>query len=118
MAIWPADHPGRICFKCGREVYKFWVDDIYPPPGNCTDEAPHPRYCQDFQASCINYLQAIRLMDKAPHPDFLARLERAGVTLDEAIRWRDDFVAQKDAEDADFFASLGIPTPAQQEGQT
>lgn len=105
---WPKDHPGRICAKCGREIYWLWVDPVYPPPGTCQDKAENPAICDTFKAHCVGHLQVCRLMDKAPHPDFLERLERAGVTLEQAIVWRDDFQAQSDARDAKLLTSLGV----------
>jgi hypothetical protein len=104
MSQWPQDHPGRICAKCGREVYWLWCDPIYPPPGTCMFDAPHARHCKDFRAHCTNYLSLQRLLDKAPHPDFLKRLDRAGVTLEEAIVWRDKWQAECDAKDAKALA--------------
>ena len=104
--IWPKDHPGRTCAKCGRVIYWLWVDAVFPPPGTCQDKAEHPRACETFKAHCITQLSLCRLMDKAPHPDFLKTLERAGVALDEAIVWRDNFQARRDAEDAAMLASL------------
>lgn len=112
MTVWPKDHPGRICAKCGREVYWLWSDPVYPPPGRCMFEMPHARLCDDFKAYCINHLSLCRITDKSPHPKFLEVLERAGVTLDEAIKWRDDFQARQDAKDAKLLASLNRTPPA------
>lgn len=108
MSRWPQDHPGRTCAKCGENVYWLWSDPVYPPPGVCMFDMPHPRYCDNFRAGCINHLQIARALDRAPAPEFLQRLERANCTLDEAIIWRDDFVAKQEAADAKLLKSLGI----------
>lgn len=109
---WPKDHPGRTCAKCGREVYWLWSDPVYPPPGTCMFDSPSPSLCDDFRAHCVNHLQIARISDRAPHPDFLKMLERAGVTLDQAIVWRDDFQAREDAKNRDFWAKLGVDIDA------
>lgn len=71
-------------------------------------KAPHAKFCENFRARCINHLQIARATDKAPSKEFMARLERAGVELDDAIKWRDDFVAQQDTKDREFWSKLGI----------
>ena len=35
MTDWPADHHGRDCKHCGRNVWKDWVG-LTPPPGSCS----------------------------------------------------------------------------------
>lgn len=113
MSDWPADHPGRICAKCGNEVYWLWCDPIYPPPGVCMFKAEKAGMCADFRARCIIYLSAIQLMDKAPHPDFLKMLDRAGVTLEEAIVMRDDFQAKQHTKDVEFWSACGVDIDAE-----
>lgn len=111
--IWPSDHPGRTCAKCGCNVYRAWVDGVYPPPGTCVSKAATASQCDDFRSRCINHLSAAQIMDKAPHPDFMKMLDRAGVTLEEAIVWRADFQARQHAKDVEFWASRGIDLDAE-----
>lgn len=108
MSRWPKDHPGRICAKCGFEVYWLWSDPIYPPPGTCMFKAPEARYCDDFRSRCVNHLQIVTATNRDPHPDFLASLERASVTLEEAEKWRLDFVAREEAKSREFWSKLGV----------
>jgi len=69
-------------------------------------DVPEARYCDDFRSRCINHLQIATATNRAAHQDFLKILERANVSLEEAEKWRLDFVAREEAKSREFPKAL------------
>ena len=95
---WPADHPGRKCGRCGKEVYRLWVDDA-PPPGTCPDDAPHPRQCSQVMSSLsLGYRLLRDHHNDNMHIEHERTMQRCGITMDEVKAYADRFDAMTELE--------------------